>query len=75
MTNTATRNAIARDLGDFTITWRVVPICVLAIVIGLFSTGIALVVLKLIALFTNLFFFQAMEYGADLSRGQSSRPV
>jgi len=55
------RNAlrtIAETLGDFTTTRRVVPISLLAIVIGLFSTVVAVLLLKLIALFTNVFFFQ-----------------
>ncbi len=46
------------ELGDFTTTWRVAPISLLAIVIGMLSTVVAVVLLKLIALFTNLFFYQ-----------------
>jgi H+/Cl- antiporter ClcA/CBS domain-containing protein len=46
------------DLGDFTMTPRVVWISGLAVVIGLVSAFIALALLKLIGLFTNLFFFQ-----------------
>jgi chloride channel protein, CIC family len=45
-------------LGDFTITPRVVFIASLAAVIGLVSAFIAAALLKLIGLFTNLFFFQ-----------------
>ncbi len=44
-------------LGDFTITPRVLSISGLAIGIGLVSAYIALALLKLIGLFTNLFFF------------------
>jgi chloride channel protein, CIC family len=44
-------------LGDFTTTWRVAPISLLAIAIGVLCAGVALGLLKLIALFTNLFFF------------------
>ncbi len=45
-------------LGDFTITPRVILIAGLAVVIGFVSAFIALALLKLIGLFTNLFFFQ-----------------
>jgi CIC family chloride channel protein len=46
-----------RQLGDFTATTRVIPISLLAIVIGIFSTFVAYALLKLIGLFTNLFYF------------------
>ncbi|HEY8062045.1 MAG TPA: chloride channel protein [Gemmatimonadales bacterium] len=58
MTQAAAKHTVADELGDFTTTWRVIPISLLAIVIGLISTGVAVVLLRLIALFTNLFFFQ-----------------
>ena len=45
-------------LGDFTTTWVVIPITLLATVIGVFSAFVALALLRLIALFANLFFFQ-----------------
>ncbi len=45
-------------LGDFTTTWQVIPITLLATVIGVFSAFVALALLRLIGLFTNLFFFQ-----------------
>jgi CIC family chloride channel protein len=45
-------------LGDFTTTRRVVPLSLLAILIGFVSSYVALVLLQLIAIFTNLFFFQ-----------------
>ena len=45
------------ELGDFTTTWRVVPISVLAIVIGVICAFVALALLRLIGLFTNLFYF------------------
>ncbi len=44
-------------LGDFTTDWRVIPISALAIVIGLISTGMAWVLLRLIGVFTNLAYF------------------
>jgi chloride channel protein, CIC family len=45
-------------LGDFTMTPRAVSISGLAVLIGFVSAFIALVLLKLIGIFTNLFFFQ-----------------
>ncbi len=45
-------------LGDFTVTPRTIAISGLAIVIGAISAFVALGLLKLIGLFTNLFFFQ-----------------
>ena len=44
-------------LGDFTTTTRVIPISLLAIVIGLLATGVAWALLRLIGFFTNLFYF------------------
>ena len=45
-------------LGDFTTRPRVITISVMAIIIGIISAYVALALLKLIGLFTNLFFFQ-----------------
>src|SRR4051794_8811150 len=45
-------------LGDFTATPRLIPIAALAIAIGLSASLVATALLKLIGLFTNLFFFQ-----------------
>jgi H+/Cl- antiporter ClcA len=56
----------AEKLGDFTITPRVMWISALAVTIGFVSAFIALALLKLIALFTNLFFFQRLS-GAPAS--------
>ncbi len=50
-------NAGPEELGDFTTTLRVIPISALAIVIGAVCAVLALVLLKLIGLFTNLFYF------------------
>ncbi len=44
-------------LGDFTTTKRVIPISALAMVIGLVCAFVALGLLRLIGLFTNLFYF------------------
>ncbi|MEO7145206.1 MAG: chloride channel protein, partial [Bryobacteraceae bacterium] len=45
-------------LADFTTGIRVIPISLMAIVIGLISTVVAWALLRLIGLFTNLFYFQ-----------------
>src|SRR6478672_6302030 len=45
-------------LGDFTMTPRSISISLLAVIIGAVSAFVALGLLKLIGLFTNLFFFQ-----------------
>jgi len=45
------------ELGDFTTTLRVLPISGLAIVIGAVCAVLALLLLRLIGLFTNLFYF------------------
>ena len=44
-------------LGDFTTTPRVIPISALAMVIGVICAFVALALLRLIGLFTNLFYF------------------
>ena len=46
------------ELGDFTTTWRVIPISLIAIGIGALTAFVALALLRLIGLFTNLFFYQ-----------------
>lgn len=51
----------AADLGDFTATTRLVPVAALAILIGVFAACVAAALLKLIGLFTNLFFFQRVD--------------
>ena len=45
------------ELGDFTTSLRVIPISLLAVVIGAICAFVALVLLRLIGLFTNLFYF------------------
>lgn len=49
------------DLGDFTASRRVVTISLLATAIGVLSAFVALALLRMIALFTNLFFFQRLS--------------
>jgi chloride channel protein, CIC family len=51
----------AGALGDFTTTWRVLPITGLALVIGVVSAYVAVALLKLINFFTNLFFFHRLS--------------
>jgi chloride channel protein, CIC family len=48
-------------LGDFTTTPRMILISLLALGIGVLSAFVALFLLKLIGLFTNLFFFQRWD--------------
>ncbi len=48
-------------LGDFTTTPRVITMSALAIVIGVVGAFVALVLLRLIGLFTNLFFFHRWD--------------
>jgi hypothetical protein len=46
------------QLGDFTTTSRVIILSLFAVVIGALGAVVALILLRLIGLFTNLFFFQ-----------------
>jgi chloride channel protein, CIC family len=48
-------------LRDFTTTWRVLPITGLALVIGVVAAYVAVVLLKLINFFTNVFFFHRLS--------------
>ena len=45
------------ELGDFTLTARIVPISLLAVSIGLLSTCVAWALLRLIGFFTNVFYY------------------
>src|SRR6476660_2155487 len=51
-------------LGDFTATTRLLPISGLALVIGVLAAYLAAGLLQLIALVTNLFFFQRISTAA-----------
>lgn len=53
----ARHSGILESLGDFTTDWRVLPISLLACAIGALGAVVALGLLRLIGLFTNLFFF------------------
>jgi H+/Cl- antiporter ClcA len=50
-----------KDLGDFTTTVRIVPIMLLAIVIGAIGAYVAWFLLKLIGFFTNLFYYHKLS--------------
>ncbi len=49
------------ELGDFTTTRRLIPIAAVAVGIGVIAAFVALALLKLIGLFTNLCFFQRWD--------------
>ncbi len=51
----------SEKLGDFTTTIEVIPISLLAIVIGVIASYVAWFLLKLIGLFTNLFYYQRID--------------
>lgn len=61
MKRTDKPSAILDDLGDFTTTMRVLPLALLATVIGVLAAFLALGLLRMIALFTNLFYFQRLS--------------
>src|SRR4029077_2991867 len=48
-------------LRDFTTTWRVLPISGLALIIGVVSAYVAVILLRLISFFTNVFFFHRLS--------------
>src|SRR6187397_3231367 len=48
-------------LGDFTATGRMLTISAIAIVVGIVSAGVAVLLLKLISLASNLFFYQRVS--------------
>jgi len=58
---TGRTKATAERLGDFTADWRMVPCSALAVVIGALASLVAVGLLRLIGLFTNLFFFQRWD--------------
>jgi chloride channel protein, CIC family len=55
----------SQHLGDFTTTIQVLPISLLAIVIGIIAAYVAWLLLRLIGLFTNIFYYQ--RFGTALS--------
>jgi CIC family chloride channel protein len=52
----------SEELGDFTTTVRVIPISLLAIVIGFIAALVAWSLLRLIGFFTNLFYFGRVDF-------------
>jgi chloride channel protein, CIC family len=55
--STVNGKTCSEELADFTTTWRVLPISLLAMAIGVLCAYVALALLRLIGLFTNLFYF------------------
>jgi H+/Cl- antiporter ClcA len=55
--NGVARASLSPVLGDFTATWNMIALSTLAVCVGAVSAVLALVLLRLIGLFTNLFFF------------------
>ena len=49
-----------RPAGDFTVTPRIIPISLIAVAVGIVASFVAKGLLKFIALFTNLFFYQRL---------------
>ncbi len=70
-----TPRSAAHALGDFTMSLRVLPIGGLAVVIGLFAAVVAAALLKLIALFTNIFFYQRLDLTAVSPAGHHLGPA
>ena len=64
-----------RDLGDFTTSRRVLPIAGLAAGIGIFAACVAAALLKLIGLFTTLFFFQRLDTSLVSPAGHHLGPL
>jgi len=56
-----THKSALDELGDFTTTLRVIPISLMAIVIGAIGACVAWVLLRLIGLFTNIFYYQRIS--------------
>jgi CIC family chloride channel protein len=61
----------AQELGDFTTDWRVIPISLLAVAIGLISSVVAWALLRLIGLFTNLFYYHRLNTALVSPAGNS----
>src|SRR5690349_8553149 len=61
---TRSRATPPANLADFTATRRMIPISALAVLIGVLSAYVALALLKLISLFTNLFFFHKADFAS-----------
>jgi len=55
------RKSSLKELGDFTTTVKVIPISLIAIVVGVISTFVAWFLLKLIGFFTNLSYYHRFD--------------
>ncbi len=55
------RGSTLEELGDFTTTVRVIPISAMAILIGALGAFVAWFLLRLIGLFTNIFYYQRIS--------------
>ncbi len=65
----------AQELGDFTMTRDALRLIPLALLIGAIATGIALVLLDLIGLFTNLFYFGRVDIALTSPAGNTLGPL
>jgi H+/Cl- antiporter ClcA/CBS domain-containing protein len=68
-------SASAHHLGDFLVSPRLIPLSVLAVGIGLVSALVATLLLRLIGLFTNLFFYQRFDTDLTSPAGSSLGPL
>ncbi|MBZ5537202.1 MAG: chloride channel protein [Acidobacteriia bacterium] len=66
---------LSGELGDFTTTWKVVPLSFAALGIGVLSAFVALGLLRLIGLFTNLFFYLRWNTAMASPAGHHLGPV
>ena len=55
------RGSTFEELGDFTTTVRVIPISAMAILIGILGAFVAWFLLRLIGLFTNIFYYHRIS--------------
>ncbi len=62
-------HSLLDELGDFTTTTRTLPIALLGCVIGAISAFVAAGLLRMIAFFTNLFFFQRISFASASPAG------
>ncbi|MGN6264588.1 MAG: chloride channel protein [Ginsengibacter sp.] len=57
-----TSSSVARKLSDFTTTSSVIKLVPLSVIIGVFGAFIALILLDLIALITNILYYQTFDF-------------
>ncbi|MGN6298203.1 MAG: chloride channel protein [Ginsengibacter sp.] len=57
-----TSSSVARKLSDFTTTSSVIKLIPLSVIIGVFGAFIALILLDLIALITNILYYQTFDF-------------